>query len=228
MAFFQLPDELRAKIWSLARRRHFDAQLGAHLARKKAARFVAPKRGVQLARLEISPTKLMHLGWTGQEEIDQAVFETVESGYLVDRWWLDRWGWKPTIWGGRNFDSIRTPDPDVKIVGFEGIDQLPAGHVRNSSPPPLLHNTAESYVAWWNNYNDWLEATGYTRHEDMMPWYARHVVHCCCRHNFVKGLMEACSPQETWSTATTLHINLGRNSCAADPEAMFPVFKDLP
>lgn len=159
MGFLQLPRDLRAKIWSMVRRRH--------LIRKQATRITTP-HGMHLARLEISPTKLMHLGWTGGVGMEQAIFELVEAGYLVQRSWLNERGWECTIWGRRNLECMTVLQPDSKIHGFVGLDQLPAGHVRGRLPP----NTAETYVAWWNDFNDWREATGGSRLEFMPVWNA--------------------------------------------------------
>lgn len=84
---FALPADVRRRIWKAARRRHLEALL----ARKAAAQFTTPE-GFAVARLVVSPTKLMHLGVSLHERGPQ-VLEIVDGDRVTERWWMEAGIW---------------------------------------------------------------------------------------------------------------------------------------
>lgn len=154
MAFFELPGDVRARIWSAARRRHLAAKAEALLARKAAALVPTPC-GAWVARLEISPAKLMHVGLTMYSKGPQEVFELVEAGRVVERWWEEDGYWRLGVWGDRYIDTRRVFDGTVFGFDYSRADGWPAGHLRHPPAGPSW-NLAE----WWHAFNDWRESVG--------------------------------------------------------------------
>lgn len=168
MDIVDLPDHVRQKIWAIARRRHLTARLQALLEHKAAVQITSPE-GVLLARLVISPRKLIHLS---VRLTNQGVYEVVEAGEVTQRWRDDEGNhdWTLKIWDRRNLDC---PEVEVlaAVAGFDysRLDTWPAGHAKGWTDSMLLGQAnvwkRRPLESWWDRFNDWLKEIGYETYE---------------------------------------------------------------